>query len=118
MLVIKDSKDPINSVSMLKCILIYSINQIKLSSFKEKIKEDGEFLELDTEAQTKMMAEIDRQSDSIPTTIPTAKNSFVCESPLYQGSIISSRNASLVSCASVNIQDDEPLTNDYPNFEL
>ena len=41
MLVLKDSQDPINSISKLKCILIYSINQIKLSSFKEKIKEDG-----------------------------------------------------------------------------
>ena len=47
MLVLKDSMDPISGISKLKCILIYSINQIKLSSFKEKITEDGEFLELD-----------------------------------------------------------------------
>ena len=72
MLVLKDSKDPINGISKLKCILIYSINQITLSSFKQKIKEDGEFLELNEEAQTKMMDELDQRSDSIPSTIPTA----------------------------------------------
>jgi len=38
MLVLKDSKDPISGISKLKCILIYSINQITLSSFKAKIK--------------------------------------------------------------------------------
>ena len=95
MLVLKDSQDPINSISMLKCILIYSINQIKLSSFKEKIKANGEFLELDAEAQTKMMAELDRQSDSIPTTIPT-QGSIVSEVPIYT----ESNRSSIISIPS------------------
>ena len=60
MLVLKDSQDPINGISKLKAILIYSLNQIKLSSFKERIKEDGEFLALDQEAQLQMIEELER----------------------------------------------------------
>ena len=60
MLVLKDSQDPINGISKLKAILIFSLNQIKLSSFIERIKEDGEFLELDEEAQNKMLDELTR----------------------------------------------------------
>jgi hypothetical protein len=55
MLVLKSSQDPINGISKLKYILIYSLNQIKLSSFKERITNDGDFLVLTEEAQNKMI---------------------------------------------------------------
>jgi len=117
MLVLKDSKDPISGISKLKYILIYSMNQIKLSSFKEKITEDGEFLELDAEAQTKMLYELDRQSVT-PSSIAT-EGSIQSEGLLFHGSITPSRNASLVSLASINILDDDPLiTEDDEKFKL
>ena len=119
MLVLKDSKDPISGISKLKLILIYSMNQIKLSSFKEKITEDGGFLELDEEAQTNMLEELDRRSDSIPSSIATRKNSNESEGLLFHGSITPSRNASLVSLASINIlADDVLITEDSEKFKL
>ena len=43
MLILKDSKDPLSRISALKGVMIYSHNQQKLSSYKERILEDGEF---------------------------------------------------------------------------
>ena len=52
-----------------------------------------------------MMDELDRRSDSIPSSIATAKNSYESEGHLFKGSITSSKNASLVSHASINSLD-------------
>ena len=46
---LKDTEDPISGVSCLKYILIFSQNQVILSSFQEKIMDDGEYQKLSPE---------------------------------------------------------------------
>ena len=46
---LKDSKDPISGIDFLKGIMIISQNQIKLSSFKERFQENGEYAKLSEE---------------------------------------------------------------------
>ena len=77
MVFLKDSADPLQKISKLDLIIMYSKTQKKLSSFKEVMVQGLEFQELNNSQQALMLEELERRSDSCPLTITTQPSMIV-----------------------------------------
>ena len=76
-LFLKDSKDPLQGISMLGLVTIMSQNQITTPDFVDQMENGLQYKQLDKEKQLQIMAQLKKSSLSLtPSTIPSAENSF------------------------------------------